>query len=343
MRPDIEQLKLTLRRGKGRFVPMIELGVHPIIKERFLGREIKTLQDDIEFWHKAGYDYVKLQPVADFNPAKIGAQEHLTYHEDGTLNRKWASESKGVIASFEDLERYKFPSTTDFDYWKFEQVRSLLPEGMGVIGQYGDIFTMTWEMMGFETFSLALFEEPDLVKALNDRIGELVVSMFEYFAQSDAVDVIWYSDDIAFTQGLLVSPATLHAYFFPWLRRIGELARKANKPLLYHTDGVLWDVFDDIIACGVDAIHPIEPKAMDIAEVKRRYGDRLCILGNVDVDILARGSQGDIRGIVERNIQNVGFNGGYCVGSGNSIPEYVLFENYLALLEASREFGDESR
>ncbi len=339
MRPDINQLITTLLRGKGNYVPMIELGVHPKIKECLLGREIKTLQDDIDFWWKAGYDYVKLQPVADFNPAKIGAEEHLTYNEDGTLFRKWASENSGIITSFERLERYQFPSANDFDYWKFEQVRSLLPARMGVIGQYGDIFTMTWEMMGFEAFSLAIYENPDLVRALNERIGNLVLGMFEDFALSDAVDVIWYSDDIAYTQGLLVAPDTLHAYFFPWLRKIGELARKAKKPLLYHTDGLLWDVLDDIVACGVDAIHPIEPKAMDIAEVKRRYGDKLCILGNVDVDLLARGLKEEIRTIVRRNIDEVGYNGGYCVGSGNSIPEYVLYENYVALLDAVREFG----
>jgi uroporphyrinogen decarboxylase len=339
MRPDIEQLKTTLRRGKGTYVPLIELGVHPKIKERFIGRELRELRDEVGFWHKAGYDYVKLQPAADFNPAKIGAEEHLTYNKDGTLSRKWASENSGVIADFEGFERYRFPSKDDFDYSRFEEVRSHLPEGMGVIGQYGDIFTMTWEMMGFEAFSLAIYENPDLVKALNEKLGNLVLSMFEYFAQSDAVDAIWYSDDIAFTQGLLVSPDTLHEYFFPWLRKIGELARKSNKPLLYHSDGILWDVFDEIVDCGVDAIHPIEPKAMDIAEVKRRYGGKLCILGNVDVDILARGTREEIRTIVKRNIDQVGYNGGYCVGSGNSIPEYVLYENYLTLLEAAREFG----
>jgi uroporphyrinogen decarboxylase len=339
MRPDATQLLRTLRRGKGTHIPMIELGVHPKMKGRFLGKEVVTLQDDIEFWHKAGYDYVKLQPAADFNPAKIGMAEHLTYNEDGTLFRKWASENNGVISSVEDFEKYVWPSKDDFEYTKFEQVRSMLPEGMGVIAQYGDIFTMTWEMMGFESFSLAIYENPDLVRALNSRIGELVMSMFEYFAQSDAVDAIWFSDDIAFTEGLLVSPDTLHEYFFPWLKRIGDLAREANKPLLYHTDGLLWDVMEDIIACGVDALHPIEPKAMDIAEVKQRYGERLCLLGNVDVDTLARGTREDIRRIVKANVERVGYNGGYCIGSGNSIPEYVKYDNYLALLEASRDFG----
>jgi uroporphyrinogen decarboxylase len=165
--------------------------------------------------------------------------------------------------------------------------------------------------------------------------------MFEYYAQSDAVDVIWYSDDIAFTQGLLVSPDTLRLYFFPWLKKIGDLARGSGKPFMYHTDGVLWEVMEDILACSVDALHPIEPKAMDITEVKRRYGDKLCLIGNVDVDLLARGTPDEIRRQVRFNIENVGFNGGYCVGSGNSIPEYVKYENYLALLEAAREYGGE--
>ncbi len=339
MRPDIEQLIKTLRRGKGSHIPLVELGVHPLVKERYIGRKIATLADDIEFWHRAGYDYTKIQPAADFNPGKIGLSDNVTYNDDGTVFRKWASEKKGVISSWDDFERYRFPRAEDFDYSRFEQVRRLLPDGMGVIGQYGDIFTMTWEMMGFERFSIALFEQPDLVRALNDKVGALVLSMFEYFAQSDAVDILWISDDIAYTNGLLVSPDTLEELFFPWLKKIGDLARAAHKPLMYHTDGVLWDVFDRIIGCGVDAIHPLEPKAMAIAEVKQKVGDRLCLIGHVDVDLLARGTPEQVRAQVRKNIDEAASNGGYCIGSGNSVPEYAKYENYLAMLDAAREFG----
>lgn len=339
MRPDIQQLIHTLRRQRGAFVPLAELGVHPMIKERFIGHPLLTLGDEVEFWYGAGYDYVKLQPTVDFNPGKIGKSDKVTYNSDGTVSRKWASEGKGIITTDDEYERYRFPRASDFDYGRFEQIRALLHPGMGVIGQYGDIFTMTWEMMGFETFSIALHENPALVQALNSTIGNLVVSMFEYFAQMDAVDILWYSDDIAYTDGLMVSPAMLRKYFFPWLKKIGDLARASGKPLIYHTDGLLYAVFDEIIACGVDAIHPIEPKSMAISEVKRRYGDRLCLVGNIDVDLLARGSPEEIRRQVRENIETVGYNGGYVVGSGNSVPEYVNFDNYLAMLKAAREFG----
>jgi len=341
MRPDIEQFKMTLKRGKADYIPLAELGIHPLIKAKFLGRPITNLKDDVDFWYQAGYDYIKLQPGADFNPDKLFLQdnENTTINDDGSIARNWATEGRGIINSFEYLEKYKFPSKDDFNYSNFEEVRQYLPEGMGVIGQYGDIFTMVWELMGFEEFSFALFDNPQLIRTLFDIIGNLVLSMFEYFAQSDTVDVLWYSDDIAYSSGLMLSPSILREYFFPWLKKIGDLAKAANKPLIYHTDGVLYEVMEDIIASGVDALHPIEPQAMAIAEVKERYGDRLCLIGHVDVDLLARGTPEQIREKVRQNIEEAAYNGGYCVGSGNSVPEYIKFENYLAMLDAAKEFG----
>jgi uroporphyrinogen decarboxylase len=337
MGPCIECLIQTLKREPAPFVPLAELGVHPDIKSRLLGRPAVTLADDVDFWYQAGYDYVKLQPIADFNPAKVGQGTNLTYNPDGTVFRKWASESEGIIRSERDLDNYTFPSPADFDYSRFEEVRRFLPEGLGVIGQYGDIFTMTWEMMGFQGFSLALYETPELVDRLNNTIGNLVLEMFRVMASCDTVDALWYSDDIAYSDGLMVSPSVLRKYFFPWLKQIGELAIEQRKPLIYHSDGILYSVMDDIIGCGVGALHPIEPKAMDIGEVKSRYGSRLALVGGIDVDLLARGSPDDVRRTAREYVEKAGYNGGYCLGSGNSIPEYVNYDNYIALLNFARE------
>jgi uroporphyrinogen decarboxylase len=339
MNPDIEEFIKTLRGEKAEYVPLAELGVHPNIKAKLIGRELTSLKDDIEFWYKAGYDYVKIQPAADFNPQKIGMAEKESVEGDRGFSFNWANENEGVISSFDDLEKYIFPTKLDFDYTKFDESKNLLPEGMGVVGQYGDIFTMTWEMMGFEKFSFALFENPDLIKKLNEILGELVLSMFEVFAQHDSVDVLWYSDDIAYTNGLLMSPEILDEYFFPWLKKIGDLALKHNKPLIYHTDGVLYDVMDRIIDCGVNALHPIEPKAMKLKDVKSKYGDKLSLIGSIDVDLLCRGSEQEIIDKVKENVEAAAFNGGYCIGSGNSIPEYVNYNNYITMLKAAKEFG----
>jgi uroporphyrinogen decarboxylase len=339
MRPDITQFIATLRRQKAGYVPNAELGIHPKIKEQFLGRPVSTLADEVAFWQLAGYDYVKLQPEVDFNPAGMGAGLQAAYSEDGTVLRKWATATSEVIRTPEDLDRYVFPEMGDIGYSRFDRIGTFLPPGLGVVGQYGDIFTMTWEMMGFEGFSMSVFEEPELVEALNSRIGEIVVEMFRRMAAHPVVDALWYSDDIAYAGGLMVSPAVLRRYFFPWLKQVGDIARGAGKPLIYHSDGILYDVMEEIIACGVDALHPIEPKAMVLEEVKNRFGDRLCLIGHVDVDMLARGTVAEVREQVRRNIAVAAHNGGYCAGSGNSIPDYVKFENYMAMLDAVREFG----
>jgi len=336
MRPDIEQLIKTLNRGKADHLPIAELGIHQTIKEKFLGRPIQTLKDDVDFWFQAGYDYIKLQPKVDFNPSAAGLDGDTILDENSL---QWATTGKGVITTIDEFERYKFPKESDFNYSKFEQVKPLLPNGMGVIGQYGDILTLTWELMGFEEFSMALSTNPELIRMLIDKIGNLILKMFEYMAQSDSVDILWYSDDIAYTHGLLISPLHLKQYFFPWLNKIGDLARENGKPLIYHTDGILYEVFETIIDCGVDAIHPIEPKAMNISEVKKRVGDKLSLIGHVDMDLLSRGTPEEVRQQVIKNVEQAGYNGGYCVGSGNSIPEYVKFENYLSMINTAKEIG----
>ena len=338
-RPDIKEFLKALRRQPSAYVPNAELGVHPIVKERFLGHPIVSVADEVEFWYKAGYDYVKLQPTVNFDPAGIATQRNLMANENGTVVRKWASEQNGIILCRTDLDNYVFPRLDQITYERISRGKEHLPTGMGIVGQYGDIFTMTWEMMGFEAFSMAVYEEPDLVNDLNQRLGEIVVAMFEKMAADPAVDALWYSDDIAYASGLMVSPATLRRYFFPWLKTVGDLAKAAGKPLIYHTDGVLYDVMNEIIACGVDALHPIEPKAMDLAEVKTRYGSRLCLIGNIDVDMLARGTEQQVREQVRTNIAAAWNGTGYCAGSGNSIPEYVKYENYLAMLDEVRKAG----
>jgi uroporphyrinogen decarboxylase len=337
--PNIENFIKTLMREKSEFVPIAELGVNPLIKEKVLNRKILTLQDDVDFWHKAGYDYVKIQPEANFNPSERRSSVKVDEKLDSATNFKWASEGKGIISSQEEFETFQFPSRSDFNYSKFDDVSNLLPEGMGVVGQYGDIFTMTWEMMGFESFSYALFEQPDLLALLNNKLGDLVLSMFEFMAEHDTVDVLFYSDDIAFTNGLLMPPDVLDKFFFPWLKKIGALAQKYNKPLIYHSDGILYDVMDKIIDCGVNSLHPIEPKAMEINNLKAQYGDQLSFIGHVEVDVLSRGTVDEVRELVKNNIELFDNKSGYCVGSSNSIPEYVKIENYLVMNESAKIYG----
>ena len=325
--PNFDRLRQTLFNKDVGTVPLIELGIDPSVKSTILGYPLQTLEDDIKFMRLMGYDFIKIQPK--FN-LPLNRQQL-----SGQSQRLWSSEHSGLITNQDQFDAYPWPRIEDTDYSLFETARGLVPDDMGIIGQYGDIFTNVWEMMGFETFALAIYEDPDIVSSLFSRIGNLVVSMFENMAQMDWVGVLWYSDDIAYVSGPMINPAVLREHFFPLLKKIGNLAAAYNKPFIYHTDGDIRRVMSEIIDSGVTAVHPIEPKSMDIMEIKKLYGDKLCLCGGIEVDMLARGSSDEIIRITKKMINDVGPGGGYCLGSSNSIPDYVNIDNYKLMIETA--------
>jgi uroporphyrinogen decarboxylase len=325
--PDFIRFRQTLFNEDAGSVPLIELGIDPSVKSKILGYPFRTIKDDIKFMRSMGYDFIKIQPK--FN-LPLNRQQL-----DGSPEREWSSEHSGLITNKEEFEKYPWPRVEDIDYSLFEEARTIMPDNMGVIGQYGDIFTNVWEMMGFETFALAIYEDVDLVNLLFERIGTLIISMFENMAEMDWVGVLWYSDDIAYVSGPMINPALLKKYFFPLLKKIGALSRQYHKPFIYHTDGDIRSVMFDIINSGVSALHPIEPKAMDILEIKKSYGDKLCLCGGIEVDMLARGSADEIVNRTKKMIRDIGQGGGYCLGSSNSIPDYVNIDNYKVMIETA--------
>jgi len=123
----------------------------------------------------------------------------------------------------------------------------------------------------------------------------------------------WYGDDLAYTESLLVSPKILRKYFFPGMQELAGIAHAAGMPFIMHSDGRLWQVLDDLIALGVNALHPIEAKAMDIYDLKRRYGQKLAIFGNVDLGYAlteGTGTPEAIRAEVRQQIKELAPGGG---------------------------------
>jgi uroporphyrinogen decarboxylase len=96
---------------------------------------------------------------------------------------------------------------------------------------------------------------------------------------------------------------------------------------------------EDFLGLGITGLHPNEKGAMDIRAMKREYGDRICLLGNVDLNILGMGTREDVEQEVRDLIRDVGPGGGYIVTSGNSLAGYLRPENVLALSKAVQKYG----
>ncbi len=342
IQPDFERLRTALYGGQPDRVPLVELFVDPVVREAFLGRPAVDLASEIEFYARAGYDAIKISPRVDINPGRRESKDarRSSARPEFNRDRLWAPQRAGMITSREELESYRWPRPEEIDYGRFEEAARILPDGMAIIGQYGDIFTWAWTLMGFETFSFALADQPDLVERVMNILGELITGMFMVMARLPRVSALWYTDDLAFKTGLLVSPEVFRQHLFPWMKRIGQICADADLPFLYHSDGRLDDVLEDLLDCGIDALHPIEPQAMDIRKLKKDYGRRLCLIGNLDLEYtLTRGTPGEVAEQTRALIRDVGPGGGYCVSSSNSIPSYVPVENYRAMVETTLACG----
>ena len=90
---------------------------------------------------------------------------------------------------------------------------------------------------------------------------------------------------------------------------------------------------------GIDAKHSWEDAILPVTEAKKRYGGRIAILGGVDMDVLARGDEEEVRAYTRRVIRECGPGEGYALGSGNSLVNYVKVQNYLAMLDEGRKYG----
>lgn len=356
--PDFENFrKAVFCQGEPKRVPQFDGTVAEDIKTRLLGQPMAGLQEEVEFCMKAGYDFVPLtvglRQMIRGEKAGIMGAKHLEstvlkpvearYNpfQQGKSRRLWAEEGTGAIHDDASLENFDWPDPdASYNYDTLEKLGRLLPDGAMAVINVGYIFTAPWMLMGLEHFCLALAAGDPLVEKVIDRAGHIQQRVVENVLQFDCVGAIRMPDDLGHTGGTLVAPKFLRRYIFPWHRRIGEMVHAKGLPYLYHSDGRLYDVIDDLIACGYHALHPCEPASMDIALLKRRYGGRLCLCGNINLDsTLTRGTPEDVEEEVKLRIHTIAPGGGYCCGSSNSIPEYVPYDNYVAMIEAIQKYG----
>ena len=341
LEPDFNRLRTVfLLQGEPDRVPNAELHVDWQIKQAFLGRPIQTVQDDVDFWYRAGYDYIYLRANYEYRMVGDGhaAQDRL-YAGDMQLS-KWEGEEKSLVGDWQEFEAYPWPHPQTIDYSNLEACARCLYPGMKIISGVGGIFTRVWRIMGFETFCFALKDAPELVAAMFRRVGETQLEVFRRIVEMDQIGAMWYGDDLAYISGTMVHPKVLRRYLFPYLSEMGALCKQNDLPFIIHSDGNLWQVLPDLIACGFDAIHPVEPKAMDSRELKEAYGDRLCLLGNIEIgEILTLGTPADVEAEVKDRIRRLAPGGGYAVGSSNTVAHYVKLENFEAMVKATRKYG----
>jgi len=345
--PDFDRLLTVLRRqGQPDRVPFIEFWCDPEMIAAIGGRPLPfatdrqlALDNLIHFWHATGYDYVFVGPLISL-PGKVHAAEDTAplKHE----RRHWQDEGIGVIATWQDFNSYPWPKPEDVDYANIEYVSRHLPEGMKILAAVdpaGQMEALTI-LMGYTGLSFALHDDPALVAAVAERVQALLTAICAALVEIPGVGGIVLGDDMGFKTSTMISPADLRRYVFPCQRQLAATAHAHNLPFVLHSCGELSAIMDDLIDdVGIDGKHSFEDVILPVTEAKTRFGSRVALLGGIDMDVLSRSSEEEVRRYTRRVIEACAPGGGWALGSGNTLANYIPVRNYLAMLDEGRCFG----
>ncbi|RJP15575.1 MAG: hypothetical protein C4520_20150 [Candidatus Abyssobacteria bacterium SURF_5] len=339
--PDFTRLKnvLTGERPPDR-LPLVDLLVDQALKEKVLGRPTvsdftndpedgrKRIDDEIEFRHKLGYDYIDVCPFMYFGAA---------YQVSEQSDRSWISEATSTIRNRQDFERHFWPDPQALDYAQLEYAASVLPDGMMSIPRVGGLFENVVFLTGIEGLSYMLVDDPPLVDELFAKVGAIVLSAAENLLQAPRVGALFVGEDLGFQTGTMLSPNHLRKYVFPWHKKMVAAAHKRGVSYLLHSCGNIEGIMEDLIEdVGIDARHSFQDKILPVEEAVSRYSDRIAILGGVDMDLLTRGTEEEVRARVREIIETCAPSGRFALGTGNSVASYLNPDNYLAMLDEAR-------
>ncbi|MBM4460735.1 MAG: hypothetical protein FJ011_23750 [Chloroflexi bacterium] len=351
--PDWEALVRCIRRqGTPLRVHHIELFLDAEVQEAICQRFGVTegldptdpyfdLKRQVALQRFLGYDYVRC------SVEKLDMPLHRSLISDTAglqraAGRSYMEEHRGPITNWAEFEAYPWPDPRQATTRALDWYEANLPDEMCVIASGGFAHFaeyVTW-LMGYESLCYALYDQRDLVTAISQRLIEMYRIVLSRILQYDRVKVVWGSDDMGFKTGTLISPKDLREFVLPGHKLMAEMSHAAGRPYLLHACGNLTTIMPDLIEdVQIDARHSFEDTIETVVQAKERYGDRIALLGGIDVDFLCRGDETAIRRRVRETLHRCLPGGGYCLGSGNSVANYIPLDNYLAMVDEGRRYA----
>jgi len=296
-----------------------------------------------------GHDAV-WAPAASLNMRVLDETGNIYEDEWGTRYKKneavsWPSDAPidYPIKSRADFKNYAMPDAAAPERYEALKEAVLYAKERGeiaVIGSVGGPITLTWLLMGPEYLLTAMYEDPELVKDVFDAYMDFVLTSIQNIARS-GVDCMIIAEDLGYERGVFYSPDLMRENLFPYLKRMVDEAHAFGLPVILHCDGNVNAIMDDFVETGFDAIHPLECKChMDLKEIKQKYGDRLCLFGNVDsCEILAHGTLAEVEAATIGCIRDGAPGGGYVLASDHSLNKGVKIENVMKMYETHKKYG----
>ncbi len=322
----------------------------PLInRTHVMDREMDHFSHDrVEAAVKLGYDaaWVMHVPIWRFTDSRTATDIYGRVYDvvqDGRGNLGTPMYKGGALKSPEDWRAWdkrdllRLPERA---YRAYSDIQRDFGDRIFIMASflYG-LFENCWQPFGFERFVVALRKEKDFLRRYIRFYADLYCMMLEAWAAAGVPGCV-YSDDMAYRSGPMLNPRMMEEFFGDAFRRITSTAHSLGLKIVVHTDGMVYPLLPWFADCGFDGVHALEPTAgVELAEVKRMVGDRMCVLGNLDIThILVDASREELEEAVKEAIRDAGAGGGYILAPTNSHPG-ISSERLRWMVEAAGKYG----
>lgn len=296
----VDRVRAAIIRRPVDHTPCGEIVIDDALVRSFVGRNDVGFAERVEFVRSFGLDLVCLAALVS---------------GDGGGNRLPSAHQ----VTWPDLDRW----VRQTDRFVFVMLDGLMGWG--------------FKLLGWEKFLLAAMKRTNEFEELALAIEALNLALIERAAEEGAMGVL-IADDIAYQRGLMMSPTVLRERFFPSLARQVNRARWAKLPTFFHSDGDIREVVDDVVEAGFDGLQGVESAAgMDIGELRRQCGHRLCLWGNLCPSVLlSPPSVADLEPAVAGVVGSTRGQGGLIFGTSSGLVEGMDLESLRLVYELAR-------
>lgn len=242
-----------------------------------------------------------------------------------------------ALEDIEDADTYQKPDISKVDptiVRRFAEETDLF-----VFAQIGGPVSMLDEMFPMEDYMEYTITNTEELAIISEKVIEYEIEKAKLFIDAGA-DGILMADDIAFNTGLFLPPRIMEKIVYPYYEKIiKEIKAYKDVPVFMHSDGDMNAIMDKIVELGFDGLQSLQPTArMDIAQIKEKYGDKLCLWGNIDLNyVMSYAPAEEVKQVVRDTVKVASPGGGFILSTCNVMIDCIPNENIWALVEAGEE------
>ena len=243
-----------------------------------------------------------------------------------------------VINSLEDLKNYIPPDPEKASV--IESARRLVKrfKGRRAVGVVGEAVFAPIQYMraGLQNLVFDFYDRPELIHGMAEIVADYHAKLYRKLI-GIGVEIVFLGDDYSAKTGPMISPEHLEEFIMPGFRKVVKAIKDAGGYCIKHTDGNIWKLIPMLVDAGVDMLGPLESPYMDLAEVRDKCN--IGVMGNVNVDLLGRGTPQEVKSATEKLILELSPRGRFILSSGNSISSAVRPENFMAMIETVKKYS----